>query len=108
MKQTLTTSQIADALRADQYARWSYDGAYALAEYLEQYEEDCGEELELDVVAFRCQFTEYTSALECAEEYDFDSDEDDPELLEAEALDWLQARTTVIEFSGGVVVDTEF
>lgn len=105
MKQTLSTGQAADILLRDQYAGWSYKGAYALVEHLEQYEDDCSEELEMDVVAIRCEFTEYGSALECAEEYGFepDSDQDEGEQEES-ALDWLQDRTTVIEFDGGIIV----
>ena len=51
MKKTLTTYEIVNALLKDENADWSYTGARALAEYLEEYEEACGVELELDVVA---------------------------------------------------------
>ena len=51
MKMTLTTYDIANALRGDENARWSRAGSFALAEYLEQLEEETGEEIELDVVA---------------------------------------------------------
>ena len=33
---------------------FSYDGLKALFEYLEDYEEDTGEEIELDVIALCC------------------------------------------------------
>jgi hypothetical protein len=33
----------------------------ALFEYLEQYEDDCGTELDFDPVAIRCDFTEYAN-----------------------------------------------
>ena len=106
MKTTLNTWQIADALKQDENAGWSYEGAKALAEYLEQYEEDTGEELELDVVAIRCDFTEYTCATEAAENYadhDYDDDMDDDE-KEAAALKYLEDNTTVIEFDGGIII----
>ena len=61
MKTTLTTNQIADALKADNNANWSWNGSNALAEYLENYEEETGEEMELDIVAFRCTYSEYES-----------------------------------------------
>jgi len=118
MKTTLSTSQVADALRADQYARWSYYGAQALAEYLEQYEEDGGTEIELDVIALRCEYSEYASALEAMEQYQPEdmptvdlqaySDEHNGEGMDLEqvneeqerlALEWLEERTTVIPFS---------
>ena len=104
MKQTLTTNQAADLLMADQYAGWSYDGAHALVEYLEQIEED-GEEIEFDAVALRCDFAEYETALQAAEEYGFEPDEDaDSEAAEEAALEWLNDRTTVIAFSAGVII----
>ena len=40
MKTTLTTSQAADILLNDKNAGWSYRGARALAEYLEEMEEE--------------------------------------------------------------------
>ena len=42
MKNTLNTYEITNALLQDENAAWSYDGARALAEYLEEYEEACG------------------------------------------------------------------
>ena len=69
MKTTLNTHDITNALLNDNNAAWSYTGAKALAEYLEQYEEDCGIELELDVVAFRCEYSEYNSLEEWAHSY---------------------------------------
>lgn len=47
----------ADAGRKDQF---SYEGLKALFEYLEQYEEDTGEEIELDVIALCCDYYEDT------------------------------------------------
>lgn len=105
MKQTMTTSQIADALRADDNAAWSYAGARALAEYLEQYEEDTGIENEFDRVAIRCEFSEYANATEAAGEYDFEPDEGaDEDETEAAALKYLNDRTMVIEFNGGIII----
>ena len=41
--------------RADQF---SYDGLGILFDYLEAYEMDSGEEIELDVIALCCEFSE--------------------------------------------------
>ena len=104
MKQTLTTHGAADQLMQDEYANWSFSGALALIEHLEEYEDAAEIELEFDRVALRCDFSEYESALACIEEcgYSCDvSDEDDPE---AYALEYLQDHTTVIEFDGGIIV----
>jgi hypothetical protein len=109
MKQTLTTSEAADLLLADDNAAWTYAGARALVEYLEQEEQDSETETEFDRVAIRCNFSEYESALEAAGEYDFElTDPNDPdqndEDREAEALSWLQDKTEVIEFEGGIII----
>jgi len=69
MVETLTTNEIADRLFRDKYAGWSYAGARALAEYLEDYEADSGETLEFDRVGLRCEYSEYGTAEEAATEY---------------------------------------
>jgi len=105
MKETLTTNEIARKLREDDNAGWSYAGALALAEYLEQLEEDTGADMDFDRVAIRCEFSEYTSAREAAANYDWEPDEDaDEDEAEKSALQYLQDRTTVIEFTGGVII----
>jgi len=92
MYETLTISQVADALLADENASWSYSGARALAEYLEDYEDQTGESLEFDRVAIRCDFSEYETAVEAAEECGFEGDEE-------ASLEWLQERTTAFAFT---------
>ena len=103
MKLTLTTSSAIELLKVDQYARWSRHGAAALVEYLENVEEECGIEIEFDHVALRCDFSEYKSALEAATQCGFE-----PTAFQAEddaaSLEWLQDRTQVIEFEGGVII----
>lgn len=106
MKQTINSSQFTDALMQDQYTKWSYGATKALYEYLCQYEEDTGEELELDPVAIRCDFSEYDTCEEAASNYfDFEGmeyDEDGAELLTADevedkAREFLEERTIVLE-----------
>jgi hypothetical protein len=110
MKATLTTSQAAAMLKADTSANWSQSGAYALIEYLEQLEEDTGTEIEFDAVAIRCDYSEYESALQAANEYAYEpnpnlgDDEQSDDDKEADALAWLQDQTQVIEFAGGVII----
>lgn len=61
-----------DAGRGDQF---TYYGKKALYEYLEQMGDDCGIEYELDVIALCCEFTEYETALEAAEEFGYEDEE---------------------------------
>lgn len=112
MKTTLSTSQAVDLLKADSNARWSRAGAYALVEHLEQLEEDTGTEIEFDVVAIRCDYSEYSSALEAAKEQGFEpnpnlgEEEQSEEDKEADALSWLQDQTQVIQFEGGIIIQS--
>lgn len=105
MKKTLSTNEVADLLRADENAGWSYAGALALAEYLEDMERDLGEEHEFDAVKVRCEFAEYASATEAAADYSFEPPEDaDEDEVEKAALDYLRDNTQVIEFDGGITI----
>jgi len=117
MKTTLSTSDITHALKSDENAAWTRNGARALAEYLEEYEESTGEEMELDVCAIRCDFSEHETALEVARDHGNDwapemfnddgtENEEFEEELEEHCLKWLRDRTTVIEFDGGVIVSS--
>lgn len=113
MYQTLSTSEAVDILRADKYASWSLAGARALVEYLEELEEETGERIEIDPVAIRCDYSEYSSAVEAASDlsdWEYRPDEDGADYDEDEAEEhaqyYLQDRTTVIGFDGGVIVQS--
>lgn len=103
MKQTLTTSQAAHLLLQDNNAKWSRAGAHALIEHLEEYETFCGAEIEFDRVAIRCEWHEYESVFDAAEDYGWEWDKEDEDAAE-KALAWLEYRTQVVEFDGGVIV----
>ena len=100
MKKTLTTREMVDALRRDQNAGWSYEGAKALIEYMKQLEEYIGEDIEFDPVALRCDYTEYENALDCVNDYHAGGDIE----TEKDALDYLESHTTVIQFHGGIII----
>lgn len=105
MKITLTTYQIAGYLMQDTNAKWSRSGAYALADYLQEMENDTGEEQELDIVGIRCDFSEFSTATEAASEYGWSADETEfDDANESAALSWLNDRTSVIAFNGGVII----
>ena len=77
MKQTITESQFINAFKSwDTYKnQFSYDGLKALFEWFEEYENDTGEEMELDVIAICCDFSEYESLKEYNEDYDKEYEE---------------------------------
>jgi hypothetical protein len=105
MKITLSTNAAANMLWADKEAGWSYRGARALVRYMEELEEDIGEEIEFNVVDLSSDYCEYDSSVEAAKEYGYEPDLDEnKEDLEDPAADWLCERTTVIEFDGGIII----
>jgi hypothetical protein len=102
MKITLTTAQAAQQLSEDKYGAWSFYGAYALINHMEELEAELGEELELDVIALRCEYSEYKNAMEAAKLYTDSVDN------EADALIYLQENTEVIEVSEGGLIIRDF
>ncbi len=101
---TLSKGQAADQLVADENACWTYNGAKALVEFLEMMETD-NAQIELDVEALRSEWTEYHSAVEAAQLYEFVADADDDEDRQEElAIKYLAKHTTIIKFDEGVVV----
>jgi hypothetical protein len=108
MKNTLTTYEIAIELLADDNASWTRSGALALAEYLEQIEEECGIEIEFDRVAIRCEYSEHESLQEWARFYFTDDQRFD--ILEgsddhAETIrEYIYDYGQLIEFDGGIIV----
>jgi hypothetical protein len=110
MRTTVSEYDFMDAFQGMESHGFSYNGLKALYEWFEEYEEGCGVETELDPIAISCDFSEYSSALEVVTdcEYDCDYDNcddcDDEEDREAVALEYLRDNTTVLEFSGGVII----
>jgi hypothetical protein len=115
MKITVSISQAAGELMSDTNAKWSRAGAFALAEYLEEYEESTGEEIELDVCAIRCDFSEYSSLLDWAHDYfsnaleelGFDeTEENDDDEVDDKIREYIQDHGQLIEFDGGIIVSS--
>ena len=113
MKTTLTTSEAANILFKDSNANWSYAGARALAEYLEEYEESTGEELEFDYVAIRCDFSEWDSLQEWAGDYfsgdwreEVGAEDCEDDNTDARIREYIQDHGQLIEFDGGIIVSS--
>ena len=93
-------SAFEDYGRGDSFSR---EGFEALADYLE----DSYPDVEFDVIGIDCEWCEYATAVEAASEYGYTyeaSDEDGEEHGEQASLDWLRDQTTVIEFTGGIII----
>lgn len=108
MKQSVYRSDFHDAfIKADRKENFSYDGRNTLFDYLEQYEEDTGEELELDVIALCCDYSEDTPE-DIANNYDVDIDDidsDDDDAVKEAVMEYLNDNTTVVgETNKGTIV----
>jgi hypothetical protein len=93
MINTINKYEFSDAFqkmgRGDQF---SYEGLIALFDYLEMFEDDIGEPIELDVIAICCEYTEYENLKEFQDDYGD----------EYETLESIYNRTALIQ-----VEDTE-
>lgn len=70
MKETITKNDFIKAfVDAGRDEAWTEEGLGALYDYLVEYEESTGTKLELDVIAFDCEFCEYESVEEAAEDW---------------------------------------
>ncbi len=70
MKQTVSEYDFVEAFdKANRRDNFSRQGRRELYDYLLEWEEDLGEEIELDVIALCCEFTEYESVEEYNEAY---------------------------------------
>lgn len=90
MKKTISKTEFvccfSDYGRGDNF---SVDGRDSLFDYLESLEENTGEEIELDVIAICCDFTEYDSLEDFNEAYNKDF----------ESIDQIEEETTVIRIN---------
>ena len=114
MKQTLTTLQATQNLYGDYNAGWTWNGAQALVEYLEELESDMEDEIEFDVVALRGDFLESDSLQEWAKDY-FRNDWKKEIGVEENTLDeekdeqirnFIHDHGILIEFDGGIIVSS--
>ncbi len=115
MKMTLCTSKAASILARHSEA-FTYRAAEALVEYLEEIDED----MELDPIALRCEYSEHSSATEWADDYfgshskaldalDIETEEgedEDEDAIEEAAKEYARDNGTLIVFDGGVIVSS--
>ena len=85
---TMTASDIRNELMADEYAGWSYEGAGAIASYLEDLSDDLGEDIQFNRVDIRCEYSEYRTIADYNAAYDEDNE------------DWDDVEDVVATFDG--------
>ena len=69
MIDTISEYQFTDWFMENRPNNFSYEGTKALFDYLEQLEEDCGQPMEFDPIAFCCAYSQYDNLKECLKEY---------------------------------------
>jgi len=108
MKQNITETMFHDAFhdmgRADQF---SWQARSALFHYLEGMEWDTGEEIELDVIALCCDYSEETFET-VADNYGIDIEDMDKEEMQEKVLAYLSYHTSVIWHDDGRVLYQNF
>ena len=95
MKQTVYLDDFINAFKKVRPNQFTREGLISLYNYITEYENDTGEELDLDVIALCCDYTEYKNFQELKKEY-----------LDYETLEDFQDKTTVIpiENTQGLIV----
>lgn len=109
MKQTVAFQTFRDTFRAyDRADQFTREGLELLFDYLEQYEDETGQEIELDVIALCCDYTEDTPE-SIAENYRIDLDGVDEDDIAQAVMDYLCDNTTVIgQTDSGTIVHAVF
>ena len=69
MKTTVSKTDFVDAFTKMRPSNFSYEGLIALYDYLENFEEDTDKEIELDVIAFCCDYSEWDNLEEYKKSY---------------------------------------
>jgi hypothetical protein len=96
MKTTINLHQFRDAFyRMDRKDQFSYEGLEVLFNGLEEYEEDTGEEMDFDVIALCCDFSEMT-AEEIQRQYKVEHDLEDEADLQKCVEEFLDQNTWVL------------
>ncbi len=99
MKTIVSEYQFVDSFRAcGRETQFTVPARRALFDHFENIEQWTDTEITLDPIGICCEFAEHSSAISASKEYGQNFE------TESEALDWLQDRTQVVEFDGGLVI----
>ena len=85
MKQLINFSQFCDSFGDTYKNNFSYEGKKAIFEYHERLEEECEEEIELDIISICCDYTEYEDLKDLQNNY-----------TDIETMEELEEHTQVI------------
>lgn len=105
MKQTIGWVQFSEAFaRMDRKDQFSYEALELIYDYLTELEDSTGEELELDVIAICCDYTE-DSYESIAELYGIELDSEDEEDQLQQVKDFIETESILVGVtdSGSIV-----
>lgn len=106
MKTTVTFSDFCDAFRdMDRDSQFSYAGKRALFDYFTQYEEDTGTDIELDVIAICCEYSEDCwEDIACFYSIDIEEAQGDDDEIESIVREYLEYHSIIAgDIPGGCV-----
>lgn len=96
MKTSINFNEFIDAFKAyDRYDAYGYEALRVIFDYLEQYEEETGQEIELDVIAICCDFNVQHYS-DIARDYDVDISNMTVTEAKQHVMDYLCDNTTVL------------
>jgi len=96
MKQSVNLNDFIDAFkRFDRNGQFGYEALRIVFDYLENYEEETGQEIELDVISICCDFSaeDYTGI---AANYSIDLDGLDDDEAKNAVIEYLQDNTSYL------------
>jgi len=86
MIDTVTETMFIDTFKKVRPDNFSYDGLKVLFEHLEEYEDSIDRQIEFDVIAICCDYSEYETEKELLENYDY------------ETIEEIEEQTEIIKF----------
>lgn len=96
MKQSVSFNDFIDAFKAyDRYDQFGYEALRIVFDYLENYEEETGQEIELDVISICCDYSaeNYT---DIASNYSIDIEGLDDDEAKNAIIEYLQDNTSYL------------
>ena len=108
MKQTIHFSDFVQAFRnSDRANQFSREALAAIFDRIEEYERDGGQEVELDIIAICCEWTE-DSPESIAENYGIDHTAKGRDEIAEMVIQYLLDNTDAIQLDNGFIVYINF
>ena len=109
MIKTLSIYDFRDAFKAaGRGEQFSYDGLEVIFDYIESYEQDAGEQIELDVIALCCEWAEDTVE-NIIRNYSIDCDDVEDDEIQNYVIEYLEENTAhAMATDAGDIVYVQF